>query len=395
MIMNNTEFSKLIQPIELSSFLEKHWEKFPFFLRREHPDYYSKLVSINDIDSIIYCSKPSSMAFNNGKPSFQSHTKNSVYDLYKTYSEGNTVTVYGIHQCWKPVSFLCRNIESFFNCPIHANLYLTPRNSQGLSPHFDSHDVFILQVEGEKHWRVYDDSFQSFPLFMDNTIEYTVPRNQLPSCLKEVTLHRGDLLYIPRGFVHEAFTSECCSAHLTIGVNTFKWIDLISQAFVAVTKRNKSFRRSLPIGFLDNNNVNTKDNLALFRKYSEELLRLLPDTVIYEDAVNEINKRFFANLQPLPDGHFSQIDKIDKINLDTVVTIREGMFNNILSTKDTTSIEFPGNVINGPSYIEEALHNISNLKQFPVKAVSENLTDEAKLVLVRRFIKEGLLKTVV
>jgi len=392
--MSNTNFSNLIQPLKLDSFLEEYWEKFPLFLPRNNPDYYSEIVSVNDIDSIIYCSNANSMAFNKGKPTFQSNKKNTIYDLYKNYYEGDTVTVYGLNQCWKPVSFFCRNLESFFKCHVHANLYLTPKSSQGLAPHFDSHDVFVLQLEGEKHWCVYDQTSQTFPLFMDETIDYQVPRNQLPSCLEEVTLQKGDMLYIPRGFVHEAFTSESLSAHLTVGVNTYKWIDLISQAFVIATKRNESFRRSLPIGFLDKEFLNSKDNLALFKKNSEELLEILQDKKLMEDARNEINKRFFANLQPLPDGHFAQIDKIDKVDLDTVVTKREGLFNNILSTEDTTSIEFPGNVIIGPSHIKEAFHNINDLEQFTVKDISENLTDKSKLVLARRLIKEGLIKTV-
>jgi ribosomal protein L16 Arg81 hydroxylase len=47
------------------------------------------------------------------------------------------------------------NLESFFGTLVGANVYITPGGSQGLSPHHDDVEVFILQLEGEKHWRLY------------------------------------------------------------------------------------------------------------------------------------------------------------------------------------------------------------------------------------------------
>jgi hypothetical protein len=42
--------------------------------------------------------------------------------------------------------------------------------------------------------------------------------------LLEVTLHAGDILYMPRGFVHEAYTTEEeASLHLTIALATHDW----------------------------------------------------------------------------------------------------------------------------------------------------------------------------
>ena len=38
---------------------------------------------------------------------------------------------------------------------VGANVYLTPPGTQGFAPHFDDVDVFLLQLEGKKHWRLY------------------------------------------------------------------------------------------------------------------------------------------------------------------------------------------------------------------------------------------------
>ena len=47
---------------------------------------------------------------------------------------------------------LCRAMEKAFSSHFQANVYLSPPNAQGFGTHFDSHDVFVLQVAGSKIW---------------------------------------------------------------------------------------------------------------------------------------------------------------------------------------------------------------------------------------------------
>ena len=65
------------------------------------------------------------------------------------------------------------------------NAYITPPGSQGFDLHRDDHDVFVLQVSGEKHWIVYDD------------------RDRARSLIDH-SLARGETLYVPKGFPHTA-----------------------------------------------------------------------------------------------------------------------------------------------------------------------------------------------
>jgi len=50
----------------------------------------------------------------------------------------------------------CSILQDWFGCVVGANVYITPPNSQGFAPHYDDVDVFILQVEGRKLWKLYD-----------------------------------------------------------------------------------------------------------------------------------------------------------------------------------------------------------------------------------------------
>ena len=55
-------------------------------------------------------------------------------------------------QVWK----LCATLQEFFGSFVGTNMYLTPPGTQGFAPHYDDVEVFILQLEGKKHWRVYE-----------------------------------------------------------------------------------------------------------------------------------------------------------------------------------------------------------------------------------------------
>lgn len=108
----------------------------------------------------------------------------------------------------------------------YVNLYLTPPSAQAVAPHADDRDVLVWQAAGSKCWSVYGSPIP-FPYpeeQVGKSDSYPVPEKTLETPLLEVTLHEGDVLYMPRGYVHEAKTSkEEASLHLTIALATHDW----------------------------------------------------------------------------------------------------------------------------------------------------------------------------
>ena len=110
-----------------------------------------------------------------------------------------------------------------------GNMYLTPANEKALSPHYDAHDVFVLQVSGEKNWILYDDENFKTPLL--KSFQPIFQREYLTGA-REITLKAGDMMYIPRGVPHEAYTTNESSLHITLGVYSTQWIDLITKSLL-------------------------------------------------------------------------------------------------------------------------------------------------------------------
>ncbi len=148
---------------------------------------------------------------------------------------------------------LCSQLEDYWGTFVGSNAYLTPPSTQGFAPHFDDIEAFILQLHGQKHWRVYP------PRNADETLpKYSSPnfdQDEIGSPCLEVTLCPGDLLYFPKGWVHQADTvgSEA-SLHVTVSCGQQStWGDLMQFALDSALRRalaaQPALRRLPPRGY--------------------------------------------------------------------------------------------------------------------------------------------------
>ena len=109
----------------------------------------------------------------------------------------------------------------------YANTYLTPPASQTAPPHADDRDVLVIQVVGQKQWTVYQHVpvMHPYPHEQVGKDGLAVPDQVLNGpVLLETTLHPGHVLYMPRGYVHQATaTAREPSFHVTIALATHDW----------------------------------------------------------------------------------------------------------------------------------------------------------------------------
>jgi lysine-specific demethylase/histidyl-hydroxylase NO66 len=89
-------------------------------------------------------------------------------------------------------------LEDYFECLVGTNSYITPSKTQGLAPHYDDVEVFVLQVEGAKEWIVHRGA-HALPRLCSGDLN----PNELGTPLIQCRLNQGDLLYLPRGTIHQ------------------------------------------------------------------------------------------------------------------------------------------------------------------------------------------------
>jgi len=166
------DLTALIAPARPEDFFLEHWERKPFHLSRGDARYYDALLTNGDLENIISSGDlryPAIQLARNGSylPA-EAYTKNikhgseffnGVPDLGQIQSEyrsGATVVLPALQRTWAPLRELCAGLENEFSHAVHANAYLTPGDSPGFTPHYDTHEVFVLQIAGTKRWRIYE-----------------------------------------------------------------------------------------------------------------------------------------------------------------------------------------------------------------------------------------------
>jgi hypothetical protein len=388
----------LLSPIDGDMFFRQHWELAPLHVSRDEPQRYGAVFTRGDVDQLIAYTRPrfqNPSAFDGqsaGRPTYlrgvlsgqpaAPQFEPGLADLRAAYDQGQSVVIMSMHHRWPAIARLCRGLEAVFHCPVHANLYLTPPGSQGFSAHYDPHEVFALQLEGVKHWRLFD-RVEPFPLA--ETVR--VPEPPLGP-FKEVCLRAGDLLYIPRGHVHDAFTKGESSMHLTVGINVYRWADLLHQAVDCAARRDVKLRQSAPGGALSGSNAGLKQEF-------QNLLAVFSDSTrsdqLFDAATDSLANLFFSQMLMLPGTQFSSQFDLDLVGLDTVLEKHPQTICRVLENEQGVAIEFPGNRVSGPHRIASALRFIARTARFAVRELPDELNAQAKVVLAKRLVHEGLL----
>jgi ribosomal protein L16 Arg81 hydroxylase len=391
------DLERVLRPIELDQFFGAYWEQRPLIVARNQPDYYAELFSMRDVDYIISSTDlrhPAIRLVKSGSDlplrlythdvPWGNDVFRSVADVDKVlaeYRRGATIILQALHRSWMPFARFCRNMEQHFNYPLQTNVYLTPPASQGFAPHYDTHDVLVLQIAGSKHWRIYGSPIP----FPDRSLPSNSVRVEIGQPLHEFDLHPGDLIYMPRGYIHEGLTSASESLHITVGIPTFTWFDVFSEA-LALCRQDVRFRKSLPMGFAEQNGAG-----AALQAEFRELIDVFSESVRVEDVMNRLAELFIVSTRPLLDGQLLELGDVDQVDVHTIVQHRSRIIYRIMADDHSVTLLFPGKKINFPKYGELLLRFIVETSEFNVEAMPGDVDVAEKLGLVRRLIREGFL----
>ncbi len=172
--------------------------------------------------------------------------------LVQLFADGSTLVLQALHRVWPPILEFCQRLAAELGHPVQANAYVTPPQNQGFSAHYDVHDVFVLQIEGEKQWRIHPPVLES-PLRDQpwNDRKSSVERQAQEPPVLEAVLSPGDCLYLPRGYLHAATALGGVSTHLTLGIHAwtrFALAERVMSQVMRILAGNPAIRASLPLG---------------------------------------------------------------------------------------------------------------------------------------------------
>ena len=142
--------------------------------------------------------------------------------VLRLFADGATIVLQALHRTWPPVADAARDLAADLGHPVQVNAYVTPPQNRGFDDHYDVHDVFVVQVAGEKRWQVRPPVVES-PLrdqpWTDRRDAVRLAAEGPPTI--DAVLSPGDCLYVPRGWLHSATALGGTSIHLTMGVHVW------------------------------------------------------------------------------------------------------------------------------------------------------------------------------
>jgi ribosomal protein L16 Arg81 hydroxylase len=156
--------------------------------------------------------------------------------IYAHFRAGKTLIHGGLNHTRPNLRALCAMLTEKFAAPSEAVAFLTPAGKQGSSPHSDPSDVYVIQLEGTKHWKVWPPSEDRR---MGEDREFDL--SDLPQPVLDIILRPGDALYIPYGTPHVATSDQEVSLHVTVVALTRTWSELLLPALAQVLNDHQEF----------------------------------------------------------------------------------------------------------------------------------------------------------
>ncbi len=304
-----------------------------------------------------------------------------VAKIYRLFEEGATLTLAFLDTVLPNLERLCREVEIELSMPLQANVYLTPPGEQGANIHYDTHDVFVLQVSGSKLWTIYD---APLPLPLSGqTYDPDVHRPGAPT--RQFELGAGDVVYIPRGWLHQARATNAASLHITAGVLRYTWTDLLLELISRSALEEPAFRKALPVGFAREGFDRTAAQEAL-----RGLLLQLQARADANTMLDHFVERFIADCPPLLRGQMRQLEALADLTVETVLGVRPGVVHHLHRDDERVVVKLHGRRVTFPAHAGDALAFALAHPRFSLRELPGELDEAGRLTLGRRLIREGL-----
>ncbi|TCM49451.1 cupin domain-containing protein [Kribbella sp. VKM Ac-2568] len=302
------------------------------------------------------------------------------------FAGGHTVVLQALHRTWPPLVDFATQLSSEAGHPVQINAYITPAESQGFSAHYDVHDVFVLQVAGEKHWTVHEpvhvDPLRNQPWTDHSSAVAAAARDKAP--VIDAVLRPGDALYVPRGFLHSAKALGGVSAHLTVGLHTMTRY-LLVQELANLAADEAELRTALPLGFDPGDPAQVAQVLGKVSSLFAEKIQ----TASADELAARLRRRTWSGNRPAPLPPLAHAAAIAALAPGTAVRLRAGLRYRLVEG-DPVRLQLPDRTISLPAATYAALARLLAGDEFKVGELP-GLDEADQLVVVRRLMTEAVL----
>jgi len=376
----------LLAPVTVPAFLGELWGTEPHHIARDRSDYFDRLAGPDAAEQVLAAlsADPSAVKLVRGPdhlPPEQYTLADGTVDLARlraALANGYTIIGNNLEKYLRAYSTLTHGVEVELNFPTHVNAYITPPGSTGFLPHYDHHDVLVLQVHGAKTWYLYGDEVPAHLMQQMHEVD--------PAGLPEPTslrLAAGDTLYLPRGRVHSAETTEQASMHLTVGIHVPTVLTLLTHTLHMLSLRDDIVHTRLPPRHLDDPAV--RDDLGAL---IGDALAAIADGDSLAAGLG-VMQDFLVRRGRGP--IVGQVSDTVGIDVDTLVRKQHPLYSRVAATAAGVGLQFARLVVSARPDHEAAMRFLSGSTESFRVGDLPGLTAAQQIELTRSLIMSGFL----
>ncbi|KTF18345.1 cupin domain-containing protein [Pseudoalteromonas sp. H105] len=261
-----------INSLSKQDFLKEYWQKKPLLIKQGLRDFQDPLDA-NELAGLAMEESIESRIITNQNNDWQAH-HGPFEDFELLTDQHSTLLVQAVDHWHLDAAQILEPFRFIPNWRIDDLMisYSTPGG--GVGPHLDQYDVFIIQGEGKRHWRVgMPDS--SLKQFAQNKSLLQV--EQFPAVI-DCILEPGDILYIPPGCPHEGYAVEN-AINYSVGFRAPNQQDLLSSfADYVIDKEVGNTRYSDPL-------LETRESKGLLSNTEADKVKQLLASLLQDDTL--------------------------------------------------------------------------------------------------------------
>ncbi|NBT53798.1 MAG: cupin domain-containing protein [Betaproteobacteria bacterium] len=207
--MNVTEPLTLLGGISPERFMKQYWHKKPLLVRQAMPQMKPVLGRAELFELAAQDEVQSRLVIQDGDSWRLKHGPFQRRALPPLKRPGWTLLVQGVDLHQELAHALVQAFRFVPDCRLDDLMISYATDGGGVGPHFDSYDVFLLQVQGRRRWRIGRQK--------DLSLQAGVPLKILADFApeQEFLLEAGDMLYLPPRYAHDGLAvGECMTCSI-------------------------------------------------------------------------------------------------------------------------------------------------------------------------------------
>ena len=201
---------QLLGGITAREFLRDYWQKKPLLIRQAIPDFESPIDADELAGLALEEEVESRLVIEHGERPWELRRGPFAEDAFSTLPEREwTLLVQAVDQFVPEVAELLEHFRFLPSWRIDDVMISFAAPGGSVGPHFDNSDVFLLQAQGKRNWKIGQMCSSESPLLQHADLRILAEFEESA----EWVLEPGDMLYLPPRLAHFGIAEDDCMTY--------------------------------------------------------------------------------------------------------------------------------------------------------------------------------------